>query len=82
MLRCAAWPWEGAFLGHPVEHLDRRQRIQEVLRTGQLPSEGMVRHDRRTNREVILPLGEGTHLDGLIVVVEPSVTDSSYHRHC
>jgi len=53
----------GAFLGHPVEQLDRRHRIRELLHTGQLPSERTMGQDRRTNREVILPLWEGSDLE-------------------
>jgi PAS domain-containing protein len=65
----------GAFLGHPVEQLDRRQSIRAVLDTGELPSRGSVRFDRRINREAILPLWEGTCIEAVIVLVKRPIAD-------
>jgi hypothetical protein len=65
----------GAFLGHPVEQLDCRQSIRTLLDTGELPSKGSVRFDRRINREVILPLWEGTCIEAVVVVVKRPIAD-------
>src|ERR671924_788640 len=61
----------GALLGHPVEALDRRRRVRELLRTGTLPPERVNTDERRIHREAIVPLWEGGHLRGVVVVVSP-----------
>jgi PAS domain-containing protein len=62
----------GAFLGHPIEALDRRHRLRELLHTGVLPAEHATSSERRTNREIILPLWEERQLIGVLVVVIPA----------
>jgi hypothetical protein len=60
----------GAFLGQPVEGLDRRQRLRDFLRSGCLSPERLVPRERRRNREIILPLWEADHsLAGAIVLI-------------
>src|SRR6266511_1488361 len=61
----------GALLGHPVEALDRRRRVRELLRTGTLPPERATSDDRRVHQETIIPLWEGGRLRGVVVVVSP-----------
>jgi transcriptional regulator with PAS, ATPase and Fis domain len=61
----------GALLGHPVEALDRRRRVRELLRTGTLPPERATSDDRRIHQETIIPLWEGGRLRGVVVVVSP-----------
>src|SRR5215813_2349221 len=61
----------GALLGHPVEALDRRRRVRELLRTGTLPPERGISDDRRIHQETIVPLWEGGRLRGVVVVVSP-----------
>src|SRR5262245_41889128 len=64
----------GALLGHPVESLDRRRRVRELLRTKALPPERSVPDDRRIHQETIVPLWEGGQLRGVVVVVSPPQT--------
>jgi PAS domain-containing protein len=60
----------GALLGQPVDKLDRRHRLRELLHTGTLPPEQTVPDERRKNRELILPLWEEDwNLVGVVVVV-------------
>src|SRR5262245_2144183 len=59
----------GALLGHPVDALDRRRRVRELLRTGTLPPERGTPDERRTHQETIVPLWEGGRLRGVVVVV-------------
>jgi transcriptional regulator with PAS, ATPase and Fis domain len=61
----------GALLGHPVEALDRRRRVRELLRTGTLPPERGTPDERRVHPETIIPLWEGGRLRGVVVVVSP-----------
>jgi transcriptional regulator with PAS, ATPase and Fis domain len=61
----------GALLGQPVEALDRRRRVRELLRTGALPSERGTPDERRIHQETIVPLWEGGRLCGVVVVVSP-----------
>src|SRR5919108_3949741 len=64
----------GALLGHPVEALDRRRRVRELLRTGTLPPERGIPDERRIHQETIVPLWEGGRLRGVVVVVSPIQT--------
>ena len=41
----------GALLGHPVEALDRRRRVRELLRTGTLPPDRGISDERRIHQE-------------------------------
>lgn len=61
----------GTLLGQPVETLDRRRRVRELLRTGVLPAERGIPDDRRIHQETIVPLWEGARLRGVVVVVSP-----------
>jgi transcriptional regulator with PAS, ATPase and Fis domain len=63
----------GALLGHPVEALDRRRRVRELLRTGTLPSERGTPDERRIHQETIVPLWDNGRppLRGVVVVVNP-----------
>src|ERR671919_1907523 len=61
----------GALLGHPVEALDRRRRVRELLRTGTLPPDRGSSDERRIHQETIVPLWEGGRLQGVVVVVSP-----------
>src|SRR5262245_39590832 len=61
----------GALLGQPVEALDRRRRVRELLRTGTLPPERGFHDERRTHRETIVPLWEAGRLRGVVVAVSP-----------
>jgi len=61
----------GALLGQPVEALDRRRRVRELLRTGTLPPERGIPDERRTHRETIVPLWEAGRLRGVVVAVSP-----------
>jgi transcriptional regulator with PAS, ATPase and Fis domain len=63
----------GALLGHPVETLDRRRRVRELLRTGTLPPERGTPDERRVHQETIVPLWESGRLRGVVVVVSPIV---------
>jgi hypothetical protein len=57
-------------LGQPIDKLDRRQRLRELLHTGTFPPERTVPDERRKNRERILPLWEEDwNLVGVVVVV-------------
>jgi transcriptional regulator with PAS, ATPase and Fis domain len=69
----------GALLGHPVETLDRRRRVRELLRTGALPPERGVLDERRIHQETIVPLWEGGRLQGVVVVVSPIQTRVESH---
>jgi transcriptional regulator with PAS, ATPase and Fis domain len=62
----------GALLGQPVEALDRRRRVRELLRTGVLPPDRGAADDRRIHQETIIPLWEGGVLRGVVVVVNPA----------
>jgi transcriptional regulator with PAS, ATPase and Fis domain len=62
----------GALLGQPVEALDRRRRVRELLRTGTLPPDRGAPDDRRMHQETIVPLWEGGRLRGVVVVVSPT----------
>ncbi len=64
----------GALLGQPVEALDRRRRVRELLRTGALPPERGKPDERRIHQETIVPLWEGGRLCGVVVVVSPIQT--------
>jgi transcriptional regulator with PAS, ATPase and Fis domain len=61
----------GVLFDQPVEALDRRRRVRELLRTGTLPPERGTPDDRRTHQETIVPLWEGGRLRGVVVVVNP-----------
>jgi transcriptional regulator with PAS, ATPase and Fis domain len=61
----------GALLGQPVEALDRRRRVRELLRTKTLPPERGTPDERRVHHETIVPLWEGGHLQGVVVIVSP-----------
>lgn len=62
----------GALLGQPVEALDRRRRVRELLRTGTLPPDRVTPDERRMHQETIVPLYEGGRLRGVVVVVSPT----------
>jgi transcriptional regulator with PAS, ATPase and Fis domain len=62
----------GALLGQPVEALDRRRRVRELLRTGTLPPERGIPDERRMHQETIVPLYEGGRLRGVVVIVSPT----------
>jgi transcriptional regulator with PAS, ATPase and Fis domain len=64
----------GALLGQPVEALDRRRRVRELLRTGALPAERGKPDERRIHQETIVPVWEGGRLCGVGVVVSPIQT--------
>jgi transcriptional regulator with PAS, ATPase and Fis domain len=64
----------GALLGQPVEALDRRRRVRELLRTGALPPERGKPDERRIHQETIVPVWEGGRLCGVVVVVSPIQT--------
>jgi propionate catabolism operon transcriptional regulator len=64
----------GALLGHPVEALDRRRRVRELIRTGTLPPERGIPEERRLHQETIVPLWEGGRLRGVVLVVSPLQT--------
>lgn len=61
----------GVLLDQPVEALDRRRRVRDLLRTGTLPPERGMTDERRTHRETIMPLWEGGRLRGVVVIVSP-----------
>lgn len=61
----------GALLGQPVEALDRRRRVRELLRTGTLPPDRGIPDERRIHQETIVPLWEGGRLRGVVVAVSP-----------
>ncbi|MGH8056395.1 MAG: sigma 54-interacting transcriptional regulator, partial [Candidatus Entotheonellia bacterium] len=58
-------------IGHSVEHVERRQRLQLLLRTGAVPPELEVVHERRRTRETLVPIREGEQLLGVMVIVTP-----------
>jgi transcriptional regulator with PAS, ATPase and Fis domain len=62
----------GALLGQPVEALDRRRRVRELLRTGTLPPDRVTPDERRMHQETIVPLYEGGRIRGVVVVVSPT----------
>src|ERR671923_907897 len=64
----------GALLGHPVEALDRRRRVRELLRTGTLPPDRGISDDRRIHQETIIPLVDGDRIRGVVVVGNPIQT--------
>lgn len=71
----------GALLGHPIDQLDRRHRLQELLRTGTLPPERAVPHEQRKNQETIFPVwDENRDLTGAVVLVIPRVAGSAVFR--
>jgi PAS domain-containing protein len=64
----------GALLGHPIDRLDRRQCLRELLRTGTVPPEPVVPNEQRKNRETIFPVwDESRDLTGAVVLVIPRV---------
>jgi transcriptional regulator with PAS, ATPase and Fis domain len=64
----------GILNGQPVEALDRRRRVRELLRTGTLPPERGMPDERRIHQETIVPLWEGGRLRGVVVMVSPVPT--------
>jgi PAS domain-containing protein len=67
----------GALLGHPIDRLDRRHRLRELLRTGTVPPEPGVPNEQRMNREAIFPVwDESKNLTGAVVLVIPHVDGS------
>jgi PAS domain-containing protein len=60
----------GALLGQPVDMIERRHRLRELLHTGTLPPERRVPDERRKNHEIILPLrNDDLSLIGVVVVI-------------
>ena len=64
----------GALLGQPLEALDRRRRVRELLSTGALPPERGKSDERRIHQETIVPVWEGGRLCGVVVAVSPVQT--------
>lgn len=50
----------GQMIGRPLEELDRRGAVRELLRLGTLPPEKAVADDRRMNTETLVAVTGGT----------------------
>jgi transcriptional regulator with PAS, ATPase and Fis domain len=68
----------GALLGHPLEEIDRRHRLRQLLRTGTLPPDVSPARERRRHRETLLPIRDGEQLLGVVAVVN-SATSRGEH---
>src|SRR5262245_13347221 len=49
----------GALVGQPVEALERRQRLRQLLQTGQLLPDSSVTSERRQSKQALIPVWDG-----------------------
>ena len=69
----------GALLGYPLEEVDRRGSLRTLLQSGVVPSTQPAPHEMRRNRETLLPIRDGEHLLGGIVVVTLGMEQLEHH---
>lgn len=62
----------GQMVGHPLEELDCRRDVRELLQSGSLPPDKTVVIERRMHKESLVPVTNGQgDLLGVIVVMTP-----------
>src|SRR5262249_40825425 len=61
----------GALVGQPVEALERRQRLRQLLQTGQLLPDSSATSERRQSKQALIPVWDGGTLYGAVVLIPP-----------
>jgi len=61
----------GALVGQPVEALERRQRLRQLLQTGLLLPDASAPSERRQSKQALIPVWDGGVLYGAIVLIPP-----------